>query len=294
MRADGVEDVLRLGSLLALRDVELDLLPFLEAAVAATGDRAEVHEHVRATLHRDETVALVAVELLHRALRHLDLPRPGCGAPPQRWGTALPTIALGQPVTRRGGCRPCGRPSVLGGRNNPRSAEERERLARAPGPGASPAPLPPRPRPPEPRRAAPPGTASIRSPSPIDAVADRARSRQRQDPGLRRDADNGGFERERDLGTVAISDRSVTAAPLVPGRIVGTCHDLSRSKIGSGHGQPSRAACLLRSGQNRQGPAPGGTIRTGSTAWYAGTPASATSRSSTASSTRTRTQTGSC
>ena len=28
-------DVLRLGSLLALRDVELDLLPFLQAAVAA-------------------------------------------------------------------------------------------------------------------------------------------------------------------------------------------------------------------------------------------------------------------
>src|SRR6266567_2043748 len=35
-------DVLRLGSLLALRDVELDLLPFLQAAVAAPGDRAEV------------------------------------------------------------------------------------------------------------------------------------------------------------------------------------------------------------------------------------------------------------
>jgi hypothetical protein len=49
---------------------------------------------------------------------------------------------------------------MLGGRNNPRSAGERERLERAPGPGASPAPLPRRHRP---RRAAPPGTASIRS-----------------------------------------------------------------------------------------------------------------------------------
>src|SRR5215471_5041056 len=70
-------DVLRLGPLLALRDVELDLLPFLEAAVAATCDRAEVHEHIWATFDFDETVALVAVEPLHRALRHLDLPRSG-------------------------------------------------------------------------------------------------------------------------------------------------------------------------------------------------------------------------
>src|SRR6266536_810752 len=41
----GDPDVFRLGSLLALGDVELDLLPFLQAAVAATGDRAEVDEH---------------------------------------------------------------------------------------------------------------------------------------------------------------------------------------------------------------------------------------------------------
>src|SRR2546429_3888545 len=69
----GDPDVSRLASLLALGDVELDLLPFLQAAVAAAGDRAEVHEHVRASLHRDEAVALIAVEPLHRALRHLDL-----------------------------------------------------------------------------------------------------------------------------------------------------------------------------------------------------------------------------
>jgi hypothetical protein len=36
------------GSFLALGDVELDLLPFFEAALAAAGDRAEVDEHVRA------------------------------------------------------------------------------------------------------------------------------------------------------------------------------------------------------------------------------------------------------
>src|SRR2546421_1696143 len=66
-------DVFRLGSFLALGDVELDLLPFLQAAVAAAGDRAEVHEHVLATLDLDEAVALVAVEPLHSALRHHDL-----------------------------------------------------------------------------------------------------------------------------------------------------------------------------------------------------------------------------
>src|SRR2546421_17930 len=95
-------DVFRLGSLLALGDVELDLLPFLQAAVAAAGDRAEVHEHVRAALSRDEAVALVAVEPLHRALRHLDLLR--CGRRPAlAAGVGAPTIALGQPVTERAG-----------------------------------------------------------------------------------------------------------------------------------------------------------------------------------------------
>src|ERR1700724_4695136 len=69
----GDPDVFRLGSLLALGDVELDLLPFVQAAVTATRDRAEVHEHVRAALDRDEAVAFVAVDPLHRALRHLDL-----------------------------------------------------------------------------------------------------------------------------------------------------------------------------------------------------------------------------
>src|SRR6516165_3616238 len=73
-------NVLRLGSLLALRDVELDLLPFVEAAVAATCDRAEVHEHIGATFNLDEAVAFVAVEPLHRALCHLDLLHSGCGA----------------------------------------------------------------------------------------------------------------------------------------------------------------------------------------------------------------------
>jgi hypothetical protein len=49
------------GPLLVLRDVELNLLPFLQVAVTTTGDRAEVHEHVLATVHHEETVALVTV-----------------------------------------------------------------------------------------------------------------------------------------------------------------------------------------------------------------------------------------
>ena len=47
------------GSLLAAGDVELDLLSFFEDAVTTTGDRAEVHEHVRPALHRDGAVALI-------------------------------------------------------------------------------------------------------------------------------------------------------------------------------------------------------------------------------------------
>src|SRR5215469_11925092 len=66
-------DVLRLRSLLALGDVELDFLPFLQAAVATSGDRAGVHEHVFTTLDSDEAVAPVPAEPLHSALRHLDL-----------------------------------------------------------------------------------------------------------------------------------------------------------------------------------------------------------------------------
>jgi hypothetical protein len=82
----GNPDVFRLGSLLALGDVELDLLPFLQAAVAGTGDRAAVHEHVRAALDRDEAVAPAAVEPFHGALRHLDLLVADAAPPSPPWG----------------------------------------------------------------------------------------------------------------------------------------------------------------------------------------------------------------
>jgi hypothetical protein len=91
-------DVFRLGSLLALGNVELDLLSFLQAAVAAAGDRAEVHEHIRAALDRDEALALVAVEPLHGTLRHFDLLV--VHAAPAMAGAAL-AICFGQPVTER-------------------------------------------------------------------------------------------------------------------------------------------------------------------------------------------------
>src|SRR5260370_35428289 len=69
----GDPDVFRLGPLLALGDAELDLLPFLQAPEAATGDRAEGHEHVRPALDRAETAALLTVDHPHRAPAQLAL-----------------------------------------------------------------------------------------------------------------------------------------------------------------------------------------------------------------------------
>src|SRR5205814_7596469 len=101
-------DVFRLRSLLALGDVELDLLPFVQAAVAATGDRAEMHEHVRAALDRDEAITFVAVEPFHSALRHLDLlvvhaaPSHGRGrARHLAWPACHGTRGEGKPVARQ-------------------------------------------------------------------------------------------------------------------------------------------------------------------------------------------------
>ncbi len=101
--ASGDPDVFRLGSLLALRDVELDLLPFLQPAVAATRDRPEVHEHVRAALHRDETVALIAVEPLQPA------PSLTFSAAAMAAGVRADSRdCSGQPVTSGAGRKPCG------------------------------------------------------------------------------------------------------------------------------------------------------------------------------------------
>src|SRR5579872_5051550 len=63
-------DGLCLGTAIALRDVELDPLPFFKGAVAIHLDGGEVHKHVPATVDRDEAVALVRVEPLDGALSH--------------------------------------------------------------------------------------------------------------------------------------------------------------------------------------------------------------------------------
>src|SRR3954463_9872069 len=64
-------DVLRLGALLALRDVELDLLALVEGLVALRDDGGVVAEDVgAAAVLGDEPEALLRVEPLHSALSH--------------------------------------------------------------------------------------------------------------------------------------------------------------------------------------------------------------------------------
>src|SRR6478736_2332148 len=65
-------NVLRLGTLGALRDVELDLLVLVEGLVALRLNRGVVHEDVvAAVLLRNEAETLLGVEPLHGALSHL-------------------------------------------------------------------------------------------------------------------------------------------------------------------------------------------------------------------------------
>src|SRR3954454_21996918 len=63
-------DRLRLRTPVALGDLELDPLPLLQAAVAIRLDGRIVHEHVLATVDRDEAVAFVRVVPLDGALCH--------------------------------------------------------------------------------------------------------------------------------------------------------------------------------------------------------------------------------
>ena len=64
-------DVLRLGALLALANLEFDLLVFLEGPVAATGDCGEVSEKIRTSVvGRDEAEAFFGVEPFDRACCH--------------------------------------------------------------------------------------------------------------------------------------------------------------------------------------------------------------------------------
>src|SRR5437764_14676305 len=58
-------NVLRLFSLAAGSDVELDLLTFVERLVATPLDVGEVDEHIVAVFPRNEAEALLIVEELH-------------------------------------------------------------------------------------------------------------------------------------------------------------------------------------------------------------------------------------
>src|SRR5262245_40843784 len=74
-------DVLRFLALAAGRDVELDALALVEAAVPVTLDRRVVHEDVVAPFDGDEAVALLGVEPLDRSGRCQVLLAP-CGSRP--------------------------------------------------------------------------------------------------------------------------------------------------------------------------------------------------------------------
>src|SRR5439155_22114893 len=103
-------------------------------AAGAAGDRAEVHEHVRAVLDRDEAVAFVAVEPFHSALRPLDLlvvhaaPRHGLGA-------ALATCFLPACHGTRGAWEPCG--WLIARQLELSRLGQRVRLERTPRPGGA-------------------------------------------------------------------------------------------------------------------------------------------------------------
>src|SRR5712691_11599986 len=79
------DDVRSLRALFPIDDVELDLLAFLQGAEPVLLDGAVVNEHVLATLHGDEAVALLRVEPLDRASNH-------CGLAPFVLCTGLRTL----------------------------------------------------------------------------------------------------------------------------------------------------------------------------------------------------------
>jgi hypothetical protein len=58
-----------LRTFLTLRNLELDLVAFLQALVTLRRNRAVVHEHVRAIRASDEAVALGVIEPLHRSFQ---------------------------------------------------------------------------------------------------------------------------------------------------------------------------------------------------------------------------------
>src|SRR5262245_63233321 len=81
-------DVARLQALRPLHDLELHTLALGKRLESLSLDRGEMHEHVLATLLRDETKTLRVVEPLHGTRRHLLTPSGRGGSTPV--STALP------------------------------------------------------------------------------------------------------------------------------------------------------------------------------------------------------------
>src|SRR5215204_7376111 len=67
-------DLLGLETLLALGNFELDAHPVVETFISVHFNCGEVDEYVLPTVHRDEAVALFAVEPLDGAMCHCALP----------------------------------------------------------------------------------------------------------------------------------------------------------------------------------------------------------------------------
>ena len=69
-RGSDSADVEGFRALLAGADVELDVLAFIEAAVAIARDVGVMDEHVLASLNGDESETLFGIEKLYGASRH--------------------------------------------------------------------------------------------------------------------------------------------------------------------------------------------------------------------------------
>src|ERR1041385_3033371 len=81
-RRSALADVARLQALRPLDDLELDALALGQRLETVPLDRGEVHEHVLATLLRDEAETLGIVEPLHGTRRHFRTPSGRGGSTP--------------------------------------------------------------------------------------------------------------------------------------------------------------------------------------------------------------------
>ena len=106
LRSGDEANLLRLRTLLALRDFELHALSVFKQLVAVHLDCGEVDEDVRPPVNRDESIALLAVEPLDGALCHGALPHfNGAGAgppgPPPGATVVAPKRTLHEALRRR-------------------------------------------------------------------------------------------------------------------------------------------------------------------------------------------------